>query len=77
MRLTDHIIQRAAKEISIRNGCIVHEIEPIDEPCGVVVSCKFESGYLERNYLTLVHSIDFSNKVVKGFVSVDDLDFML
>jgi hypothetical protein len=72
--MTDLITKRAAREISNRMGCIVSEIEHDIESNGFKVVCQFDTDSFDRNYLTLIHAIQFKNRQVAGFVSYDDLD---
>ena len=72
--MTDLITKRAAREISNRMGCIVTEIEHDIERNGFKVVCQFDTDSFDKNYLTLIHAIQFKNKQVTGFVSYDDLD---
>ena len=72
--MTDLITKRAAREISNRMGCIVTEIEQDIERNGFKVVCQFDTDSFNKNYLTLIHAIQFKNKQVTGFVSYDDLD---
>jgi len=72
--MTDLITKRAAREISNRMGCIVTEIEHHIESNGFKVVCQFDTDSFDRNYLTLIHAIQFKNRQVTGFVSYDDLD---
>ena len=67
------LVKRAATEISNRMGCIVTEIEHDEGRNGFNVVCHFDDDLFE-NYLTLIHAIQFSNRMVTGFVSYDDLD---
>ena len=72
--MTDLITKRAAREISNRMGCIVTEIEHVTERNGFKVVCQFDTDLVDRNYLTLIHAIQFKNRTVTGFVAYDDLD---
>lgn len=74
--MTDIITNKAAQEISSRMGCDITEIEH-EVGQGFVVSCEFDRDIVDRNYLTLIHAIQFNNRIVKGFVSYDDLDCMI
>lgn len=77
MAIHDIITQRAATEISDRMGCVVKEIEWTDQPEGFNVICEFNSDKMKSNYLTLIHAIQFNNRLVHGFVAVDDLDCLI
>lgn len=72
--MTDIITKRAAREISNRMGCLVTDIEHVTERNGFKVVCQFDTDSVDRNYLTLIHAIQFKNRQVTGFVAYDDLD---
>jgi hypothetical protein len=75
--MTDLITKRAAREISNRMGCIVTEIEHVTERNGFKVFCQFDTDSFDKNYLTLIHAIQFKNRQVTGFVTYDDLDCLI
>lgn len=72
--MTDLITKRAAREIGERMCCLVTEIEHVTDRNGFKVVCQFDTDSIDRNYLTLIHAIQFNNRTVTGFVAYDDLD---
>lgn len=67
-------INKAANEFSERQGCNILTIEPCTTGKEIGYNITAEMVEMKRNYFTLIHAINFNNRVVRGFVSLDDLD---